>query len=350
MINLGVLSPTNWCRVASGLSVFLCLAALALAPGGQLQAADDVHVVPGGGAKRAEAEANAGLGEGASMLDARRETLRVDIDLVMVPVTVTDAMNHPVMSLEKQDFALYEENEPQQIRYFSKEDAPISIGLILDFSKSMSNKVETERKALDEFFKNANPEDDYFVISFANRPKVLANATQSIGEIQGKLATETPDGNTALLDAVSLGVAKMRSARYQRRALLIISDGGDNHSRYKLKEIKSLVREADVQIYAIGLFDTAWFKTFEEFMGKRWLQEITDATGGRTITIDDLDKLPEVAATISRELRSQYVLAYRPSSPVRDGKWRRIKVQVNPSASATPLQAYYRRSYLAPGR
>jgi len=306
-----------------------------------------VHLAPRGRPDQSGAEADSLPIKGEPTLDAHLKPLRVDVDLVMVPVTVTDAMNHPVLGLGKQDFELYERDQLQQIRYFSTEDAPVSVGLILDLSKSMTNKIETERAAVAQFFQNANPQDDYFAITVSDRPKLIATSTQSIGTIQSKLALETPDGNTALLDAVYMGVAQMRRARYQRRALLIISDGGDNSSRYRLKEIKDIVREADVEIYAIGTFDTALFKTFEEYMGKKWLGEITDATGGRTITVDNLARLPDAAAAISWELRHQYVLAYHPSTNLRDGKWRKIKVRVTSSPQAA-RQVYYRRSYRAP--
>jgi Ca-activated chloride channel family protein len=141
----------------------------------------------------------------------------------------------------------------------------------------------------------------------------------------------------------------MHSARYQRKAILIISDGADNHSRYGVGEVKSLLQEAGIEVYAIGIFDTFLFKAFEEFMGKRWLSAITDATGGRTVTATSLDKVPDIAASISREMRTQYVLGYRPSNRARDGKWRKIKVQVTPPP-AVQVQAYYKRRYLAPNR
>ena len=281
--------------------------------------------------------------------------LRVDVNLVTVPVTVTDAMSHPVTGLRKEDFAVYESDTKQEIRYFAEEDGPISVGLILDLSKSMANLVESERMAVEAFFQNANPGDDYFVIAVSNRPKLIASSTRSIRAIETELGLAVPDGNTALLDAIYLGVAQMHTAQYKRHALLIISDGGDNNSRYKLKEIKSIVQESDVAIYAIGLFDTALFKTFEEYMGKKWLGEITDATGGRTVAVDDLMRLPETAAAISWELRNQYVLGYKPSSVEADGRWRKIKVKVTPSGETPPsttshLQAYYKRGYLASGR
>jgi Ca-activated chloride channel homolog len=318
------------------------------------QSTDDVHITPRSSIGRAihtDAEAPGEVPEPA--LSPRIEPLRVDVDLVLVPVTVTNSANQPVLNLDKPNFELLENNQPQRLQFFSVEDAPISVGLLLDVSRSMRSKIETERAALREFFNNANANDDYFAISFSSRPKVLANPTQSIGTIEAKLGEVTPDGNTALLDAVSLGVAKLHNARYQRRALLIISDGGDNNSRYRLSEIKSLVQESDVMVYAIGIFDDLnlpIIKSFEEKMGKRWLDEITDASGGRTVIVDNLARVPEAAAAISRELRSQYLLGYKPTNTVHDGSWRKIKVRVTPATSEARLQAFYKRGYSAPGR
>jgi Ca-activated chloride channel family protein len=270
--------------------------------------------------------------------------LRVDVDLVLLPVTVSDPMNHAVTSLKKEDFAIYEGNQQQEIRYFSTEDAPISVAILLDVSKSMSDKIETERAALVEFFNNANPNDEYFAIAFSDRPRVLVDSTQSIEQLQGQLLSAEPGGPTAMLDAVYLALSELRSARYERKAILILSDGGDNASRYKLREIKSLVQESDVQIYAVGLFETFFFNTIEERLGKVWLGEITDVTGGRTITVDNRGKVPEAAATISREMRNQYVLGYRPTTTAGT-KWRKIKVRLTSSAEP-PLRAYYKQGYL----
>jgi Ca-activated chloride channel family protein len=186
-------------------------------------------------------------------------------------------------------------------------------------------------------------------VTFSSHPQLLTEVTQSIGTIQAKLGVAIPNGSTAMLDAISVAMTRMHSAKYKRRALLIISDGGDNNSHHKYREIKSLVRDSDVCVYAIGLFDTAFFKTFEEFMGKNWLSGITDATGGRTVTVDSVAKMPEAAATISRELRNLYVLGYRPNHAESDGKRRQIKVQViNSSANPVQLQAYYKQGYVIP--
>lgn len=288
----------------------------------------------------------------ASLAERRsnRNALRVSSDLVLVPVVVTDALNHPQTNLGPQNFTVYEEDQVQDIRYFSAEDSPISIGLLLDVSSSMRNKIDVERAALDEFSKNANPEDDYFAITFNDRPRVLSDVTQSMSSIESELGLTQPKGFTALLDAVYLGVSKLGNAKYSRRALVIISDGGDNVSRYKLREIKDLVAESDVMVYAVGLFDTGPFRSFEEAMGKRWLGTITDVSGGRTETVQTLANLPQVFADLSRELRSQYLLGYRPHKKAADGKWHKIRIKISGSTENDTYRSYYRKGYYAPSR
>jgi Ca-activated chloride channel family protein len=211
----------------------------------------------------------------------------------------------------------------------------------------MTDKIETERAAIHEFFKNANPEDEYFAIAFSNRPRLLAGPTESPDEVEENLTSIQPDGTTAMLDAIYLAESHLRFARYQRKAIVIFSDGGDNASRYTLRELKKVVEESDVRIYAMGLFDTFLFRTIEEKLGKKWLSEITDRTGGHTITVQDRAELPHAAAIISREMRNEYVLGYRPSPG--DGKWRRIQVRVT-SPAEQPLRAYYKKGYYSAER
>lgn len=312
------------------------------------QSEDEVHIVP---RKPDQTTLDGQEADATRKLDAHAKPLLADVDLVLVPVMVTDAMNRPVLSLTKDDFAVYEDNERQHIQFFSKEDAPISVGMVLDVSKSMSDKFETERAAVSEFFKNANAQDDYFAIAFSDRPHLIADSIQSMDDIQQKLTITIPAGNTALLDAIYLGVNQLRNARYQRRALLIISDGGDNHSYYNTKETKRMVEEADVLMYSIGVFDNMpvpVFKTIEEKLGKRLLTGITELTGGETIPVDSLDKIPEIAGAVSRELRQQYVLAYRSTRPLHDGKWRNIKVRVTPRDGDQGLHVHYKRGYISP--
>ena len=326
------------------LGLLLGSLAAGLAPFALSQSTDEVHVTPRTSRQSSERPAVELPGQDSAL------RMRVGVDLVLVPATVTDNMNRPITNLRKEDFGLSEDDARQQIRSFSEEDAPMSVGLVLDLSKSMSNKMEMERAAVVEFMKNANPRDDYFVISLSDRPRVIADTNDSIEEIEQKLGLAVPNGNTALLDGIYLGLAKLRKSHYERRALLVISDGGDNHSHYNHKEIRSFVRESNVLIYSIGIFDNMpvpVFKTIEEKLGKRLLVEITEASGGRTIAADQASKMPQIAATISRELRQQYVLGYKSTNPLRDGKWRKIKVQVTATADS-PVRTYYKKGYYAP--
>jgi len=305
------------------------------------QSSDDVHIVPRTVPDQRNQRTELPT-TNDSAPQAHVRPIRVDVDLVLVPVAVTDAMNRPVVNLMRRDFALYEREKAQEIRYFMADDGPISIAVLFDVSRSMTDKIETERAAIHEFFQDANSEDEYFAIAFSNRPRFLVGPTQSADEVEEKLTSIQPSGTTAMLDAICLAESYLRSARYHRKAIVIISDGGDNTSRYTLRQTKKLIEESDTQIYAIGLFETLLFNSLEEKLGKKWLSEITDRTGGRTITVQDRANLPQAAAVISREIRNQYILGYRPTAG--DGKWREIKVKVTSSAER-PLQAYYKRGY-----
>ena len=270
-----------------------------------------------------------------------------DVELVLVPVTITDPLNRLVTGLDRENFNLFEGKDRQEIKTFSSEDAPVSIGVIFDMSGSMGSKIERAREAVVEFFKTANPQDEFFMITFADKPQEIADFTSSVDDIQGRLIYTVPGGRTALLDAIYLGVTKMRQAKYPKKALLIISDGGDNHSRYTEGEIRSMVKEADVLIYAIGIYDH-YFPTEEERLGPTLLSDITELTGGRAFTIDNPNDLADVSTKIGIELRNQYVIGYRPTNPVRDGKWRKIKVKLLPPKGLPPLKVYAKTGYYAP--
>jgi Ca-activated chloride channel family protein len=340
------------------LLVVLILTSCVVLPAFAQNEQSDIHVVPREQKKDAKpdptvmppavaADAKAAGVVVDPSLKTHTKPLRKDVDLVLVPVTVTDPMNRLVTGLEKENFFLTDSGQPQEIRHFSSEDAPISLGVIFDISGSMSNKIDKSRDAVVEFFKTANPQDEFFLITFSEKPEVLADFTTSVEDIQSKLVYAVPKGRTALLDAIYLGMNRMRKAKHEKKALLIISDGGDNHSRYTEGEIKSMVREADVQIYAIGLYDRD-FKTAEEREGPQLLTEISDVTGGRTFAIGSPNELADVATKIGIELRNQYVLGYRPTNPTRDGKWRKIKVKLNPPKGLPPLHVYAKTGYYAP--
>jgi Ca-activated chloride channel family protein len=272
----------------------------------------------------------------------------VPVDLVLVNVTVTDDYNRIVTGLAKENFTIMEGNTAQEVRHFSSEDAPVSLGVIFDMSGSMADKIEQSRRAVIEFFKTANPQDEFFMVAFSDRPRVMAEFTKSIEEIQGKLVFTVPQGRTALLDAVYLGVSKMKDARNTKKALLIISDGGDNHSRYTENEIKSVVKEADVQIYSIGIFLNP--NQPEEVAGPGLLTNISEVTGGRLFTISNVNDLADVATKIGIELRNQYVLGYRPINKTKDGHWRKIKVKLIPPKGLPHLNVYSRTGYYAPSQ
>jgi Ca-activated chloride channel homolog len=307
---------------------------------------NDVHVTSREVAKPADPP-KPDLVASTAGLTAHVRPLKVDVDLVLVPVTITDPMNRLVTGLDKENFQLYEGNATQEIRTFSSEDAPVSLGVIFDSSGSMASKMDRAKDAVIEFFKTANPQDEFFMITFSDEPEAVSDFTSSVDEIQNKLVFAVPRRRTALLDAIYMGVSKMRQAKYAKKALLIISDGGDNHSRYTEGEIKSLVKEADVMIYAIGIYDR-YASAMEERLGPQLLSDITELTGGRAFTIDNPNDLGDVATKIGVELRNQYVLGYRPSKVVRDGKWRKIKVKLLPPKGLPPLRVYARTGYYAP--
>src|SRR5258707_11852787 len=282
-----------------------------------------------------------------SGLTAHCRPLKVDVALVLVPVTITDPLNRLVTGLEKENFQLTEGSAAQEIRTFSSEDAPVSLGVIFDSSGSMSSKMDRAKDAVIEFFKTANPQDEFFMITFSDTPEEVTDFTSSVDDIQGKLVYAVPRKRTALLDAIYMGISKMRQAKYAKKALLIISDGGENQSRYNEGEIKALVKEADVMIYAIGIYDR-YFASAEERLGPGLLSEITGINGGRAFTIENPNDLADVATKIGIELRNQYVVGYRPKKGVRDGKWRKKKVKLEPPKGLPPLKVYARTGYYAP--
>jgi Ca-activated chloride channel homolog len=276
--------------------------------------------------------------------------LKLDVDLTLVNVTVTDPYGRLVTGLEQENFRIFEDNGEQEIVRFSGEDVPISIGVIFDMSGSMADKFEKSRLAAVQFFKTANPQDEFCLVNFNDRAQLASPFTASVEELQDRLLYTTAHGQTALFDGIYLGLSQMKGARNSKKALLIISDGGDNHSRYTEIDVRKYLKEADVQMYAIGIYDSGPdFATQEERNGPGLLSELTEMTGGRTFRVSSLNDLPDIASKISMELRNQYVLGYRPSNHARDGKWRKIKVRLRPPHGLPPLEVFARSGYFAPG-
>jgi len=336
---------------------FACVAAVsALFLVAPARAQDDqlnkVHVEPPSAPSSATASepkgAEAAPDTGAAAMHIHPGSfIRMNVDMVLVPVTITDPLNRLVTGLEKEDFQVYENNGEQPIVTFASEDAPVSIGIIFDLSGSMQSKLVRAREAILQFIKTANPQDEFFVIGFNDRPELIEDFTSSVEDIQARLATVEAGHRTALLDAIYYGIAKMKDAHHERKALLVVSDGGDNRSRYTEGEVRAGVREADVEIYSIGIFDP-YAPTPEERTGPQLLDDISSATGGRLFRVDDVDEMSDIAEKISTELRNQYVIGYKPKDLTRDGKWRKVKVKVNPPPGLPPLTVYARTGYYAP--
>jgi Ca-activated chloride channel homolog len=281
-----------------------------------------------------------------------KANIRVDSNLVLIPVTVTDPLNRFVTGLDKENFRVFEDKLEQQVTQFSSEDVPLSIGVLFDASGSMGNKLEKSRQAVAQFFKTANPEDEFFLVKFGDGAELVQGFTKNLEEVQNRLMFTQSKGRTALLDALYLGLSQMKQAKNPRKALLIISDGGDNNSRYTEAEIKNLVKEADVQIYGIGIYESmaARGRTPEEASGQGLLTEIAEQTGGRQYPVDNLNELPDIAGKIGVELRNQYVIGYSPQNQDRDGKYRKVQVKLVQPRGLPQLRTFFKMGYYAPAR
>jgi Ca-activated chloride channel family protein len=273
--------------------------------------------------------------------------IRVNVDMVLVPVTVTDPMNRLVTGLERENFQLYDNNTGERIKSFATEDAPLSIGIVFDLSGSMQGKFNRARKALSAFLRTCNPQDEFFVVGFNDRPAIIVDYTSDIEDVEARMVMLRPQNRTALIDAMYLAVDKLKSSKYERRAMLVISDGGDNRSRYTEGQLTRAVRESEVQIFSMGIFDE-YANTEEEQNGPLLLNTLSEATGGRLFKVPDVQVLDEVAERISQQLRDEYVLGYTPTDRRRDGTWRKLKVRLLPPPGLPELTAHSREGYYAP--
>jgi VWFA-related protein len=284
----------------------------------------------------------------ATLLTA--QNIRVDTTLVVIPVTVTDPNNRFVLGLDQKNFSIFEDGVEQKIKVFSGEDAPLSVGILFDTSGSMELRTDRSRAAVNEFLKTLNPKDEAFLIQFANSPRLVQQFTSHTQEIEDRMAALKTGGLTALLDAVELGVREMKKAKNTRKALVVVSDGGDNNSRYKADDIKDIVKEADTQIYAMGVFEPSFFAGLpgEIVSGPKLLAQIADQTGGRAYGASEFGQLPGIAEKIAIELRNQYVLGYYPANSERDGKYRKVEVKLSQPKGLPALKARWRLGYYAP--
>jgi Ca-activated chloride channel family protein len=286
-----------------------------------------------------------------SVTELRPAHLSVDTSLVLIPVHVTTPLGVSVTDLGKTTFQVFEDNVEQSITHFAKDDAPVSIGLLFDASGSMHNKLHKSSEAAAAFFKTANPEDEFFLVEFNERPRLAIPFTFDSDELYRHIVHTRTMGRTSLLDAIHMALQQMKKANNSRKAIVIVSDGGDNCSRYSVGQIKNALLESDVQIYAMGIFDfdeSGKKRAPEEVNGPRLLNELADLSGGRHYPVDDLDDLPRISERIGRELRDQYLLGYSPANLERDGKYRTIKLNLVPPPGMPALKAHYRQGYFAP--
>jgi VWFA-related protein len=268
---------------------------------------------------------------------ANRTNLRLDVRMVQIPVTVTDLHGAPVLGLSAKNFRVFEDDEPRPITALSISEAPISTGIVFDTSRSMRPRMDLSRAALEQFLGTSAAADEFFLVRFNDKPQLLASFTRMPGEILDPLNAVKAKGWTALYDAICFAAHVARKGNHTRRVLVVITDGNDNNSRYSGSELLALVREADVQIYAIDLIERS-----------RFLQRLCEETGGRAMLVHKMAELPAVIEDLSRQIRSEYLISYDPADVPNDGRYHRVRVEVDPPEGVTKVFPSWRRGYFAP--
>ncbi len=281
---------------------------------------------------------------GADLNDSDKKPLfRVGVDTVFVKVAVTDPLNRYVVGLDKVNFKVYEEKVEQNITHFVQHAAPISVGILFDVSGSMksNNNINAAKSAIVRFLQSANPEDEFFLVTFNQMPTLVTGFTNETAALQNEISFRNPGGRTAVYDAVYMGLEQMKAAKNEKKALILITDGEDNSSRYSTSEVREFAKESDVQIYGIGEEGQLGY-------GKSEIQNIVSMTGGRAFFPESFNELDYYIDLIHSELRNQYVLGYVPNNKSRDGKWRRIHVKIDPPPGLPRLIVHAKEGYYAP--
>jgi Ca-activated chloride channel homolog len=266
------------------------------------------------------------------------------VETVFFKVSVTDPMNRYVTGLKKAYFKVYEDNVEQEILHFSQQAAPVSAGIILDISSSMksNSNIKKAKTSIARFLSaEGNPEDEYFLITFNHETKIAQTFTSRRNTVQNEVAIQKSGGSTALYDAIYMALDKIKQAKNEKKALILVTDGEDNSSRYSLSDIREFTKESDVQLYAIE-------EQGKEGYGTTEIQRIISLTGGRIYLPATFDELDYYIDLINSELRNQYVLGYSPSNTVHDGKWRRIKVKLDAPQGLPKLMVHAKEGYYGP--
>lgn len=280
--------------------------------------------------------------------DVTRRPIPIRTDLVSLTLTVTDLYGRYVSGLTRNAFTIIDNNQEQEITYFSDADAPVSVGVVFDVSGSMTGeKIMKARNALKRFIASSHPSDEYFLIAFNNRAQLLLDRTRDGEALVEKLTLVQPRQNTALYDAVYLGIERVTRGAHQKRALLIISDGQDNASRYNFGEVRRLMKESDVVTYAVGIIDAGDANSQLGMQGQAFLDELTSVTGGKSFYPNSAVEMDEIFERIALELRHQYSIGYTPTDFQPDGKWRKVKVKIKPPRGLPRLTVRGREGYYA---
>jgi Ca-activated chloride channel homolog len=268
---------------------------------------------------------------------------RVGVDTVFVKVSVTDPLNRYVVGLEKGNFKVFEEKVEQNVSHFVQQAASISVGILFDVSGSMkaNNNINSAKNAIVRFLRSANPEDEFFLVTFNQMPRLVTGFTNESAAIQNEISFKNPGGRTAIFDAVYMGLEQMKKAKNEKKALILITDGEDNSSRYSAAEVREFAKESDVQIYGIGEEGQLGY-------GKGEIQNIVAMTGGRAFFPNSFNELDYYIDLIHSELRNQYVLGYVPNNKTHDGKWRRIHIKLDPPPGLPRLIVRAKEGYYAP--
>jgi Ca-activated chloride channel family protein len=273
----------------------------------------------------------------AAPASVARSKFHLNVNLILVPATVTDLRDRPVLGLEKKSFRVFEDDVEQQIATFSMADGPVSAGIVFDGSQSMATRIEKSRAAVEQFFRTSVPGDEFFLVRFSDRADLVTRWTSESDDISRELIGIRPKGWTAMIDGIRLSMEEMRTAHNPRRVLLVISDGADNNSRYSESELLSLLREADVRVCAIGLFERP-----------RYLQRLAYETGGKVIWVHKLPELSDAIERLSLQIRNEYVIGYSSDHAQNDGRYHKVRIELQLLPEARQLHVTWRQGYVSP--
>jgi len=270
----------------------------------------------------------------------------INADLITLNVTLTDIYGRYITGLSKEAFTVLDDKVPQEITFFSDEDVPVSLGVIFDVSGSMGrDKIQRARDALQHFIETSHAKDEYFLVGFNQRAQLLLDRTRDSDALLAKLTFVETKGSTALYDACYLGVEKVTRGAHQKRALLVISDGQDNSSRYTFSELRRMLKETDVLIYGVGIIDGGGSTL--DMGGQAILDELASVSGGKAFFPDSKAEMNEIFERIAIELRHQYSIGYKPANFTNDGKWHKVKVKVDPPRGLPRLFVRAKEGYYA---